>query len=66
MYWKKRQVRILGIFLLAVTIVKVFLSDLAELETLYRIGSFIVLGILLLIVSYGYNRYRHSLFGENP
>jgi uncharacterized membrane protein len=38
--------------------VKVFLVDLRGVETLYRIFSFIVLGVILLLVSFGYTRYR--------
>ncbi|MHB8136982.1 MAG: DUF2339 domain-containing protein [Smithellaceae bacterium] len=60
-----REARILGILLLSVTIIKVFLIDLSELETFYRIISFVVLGLLLLAVSYGYNRFRNFIFGED-
>lgn len=58
-----RGARILGILLLGATVLKVFLVDLSELQTLYRIISFIVLGLLLLAVSYGYNRFKHFIFG---
>ena len=37
---------------------KVFLFDLSSLEKLYRIISFIVLGAILLAVSFLYQRYR--------
>jgi len=56
--------RILGILLLGITILKVFFIDLASLQTLYRIISFIVLGLLLLAVSYSYNRFRNLIFGD--
>lgn len=62
---KVRLLRILGIVLLAITIFKVFLIDLSELGTLYRIVSFVILGLVLLIVSYFYNRFKHRLFGED-
>jgi len=58
-----RAARILGMLLLGATALKVFLVDLAELETFYRIISFIVLCLLLLAVSYGYNRFKNSIFG---
>ena len=64
-YKRVRGVRVLGIVLLAVTIVKVFLVDLSALQTFYRIISFIVLGLLLLAVSYCYNRFKHFIFGED-
>jgi uncharacterized membrane protein len=35
--------------------------DLRGVETLYRIFSFIVLGIILLLVSFGYTRYKEIL-----
>lgn len=59
-----RGARILGILLLGATILKVFLNDLSSLQTFYRIISLVVLGLLLLAVSYGYNRFKHVIFGE--
>jgi len=46
----------LGLF--GVVILKVFLVDLAELQAIYRILSFLVLGLVLLGVSYVYQRMR--------
>jgi uncharacterized membrane protein len=60
-----RGARVLGILLLGATVLKVFLLDLSALQTFYRIISFIVLGLLLLAVSYGYNRFKHIIFGED-
>ncbi len=62
---KIRLLRMLGIVLIGITIIKVFFVDLAELKTLYRIISFVILGLLLLTVSYFYNRYKHKIFGED-
>jgi uncharacterized membrane protein len=64
-YRRSRGARVLGILLLGVTVLKVFLLDLSSLQTFYRIISFIVLGLLLLAVSYGYNRFKHLIFGED-
>ena len=58
-----REARVLGILILGVTVLKVFFVDLSALQTFYRIISFIVLGLLLLAVSYGYNRFKHLIFG---
>lgn len=58
-----RETRVLGILLLGVTVLKVFLLDLSSLRTFYRIISFVVLGLLLLTVSYSYNRFKHFIFG---
>ncbi|HWF89771.1 MAG TPA: DUF2339 domain-containing protein [Pyrinomonadaceae bacterium] len=46
--------------LFAFTIVKAMLVDLAQLEPLYRIIVFFVLGILLLLVAWAYHRAFHS------
>jgi uncharacterized membrane protein len=48
--------RWLALFLLGVTIAKVFLYDMNELERVYRIVSFIGLGVLLLAISFAYQR----------
>jgi len=62
-----RAARLFGILMLGLTILKVFLMDLSGLSTVYRIASFIVLGLLLLGVSYFYNRFKTLLFGvEQP
>ncbi len=47
--------------LFGITIIKVFFVDLAVLETLYRVLSFIVLGIILLLASYLYYRFQKRL-----
>ena len=48
--------RWLALALLAVTVGKVFLFDLAVLERVYRILSFIGLGVLLLAISFAYQK----------
>ncbi len=64
-HYKQATLRQMGMALLAITTLKVFLIDVASLETVYRILSFIVLGIILLIASYAYSRYRHILEEES-
>ncbi|MBK7142686.1 MAG: DUF2339 domain-containing protein [bacterium] len=57
--WKRtRLLRIVAIALFGITILKIFIYDLSFLETLYRIFSFIGLGVILLAVSYLYQRYK--------
>lgn len=58
---RERILRLFGLVLLLACIVKVFAYDLRELETLFRILSFIVLGLLLLGVSLIYTRYKDQL-----
>jgi uncharacterized membrane protein len=49
-------VRWQALLLIAVTIVKVFVYDVSQLDRGYRIVSFIVLGALLLAISFVYQR----------
>ncbi|MFH1722562.1 MAG: DUF2339 domain-containing protein [Candidatus Altiarchaeota archaeon] len=58
---KYQLLRILGLLLLGITIVKVFVYDLASLKTIYRVMSFIVLGLILLVASFSYTKYRDIL-----
>lgn len=48
--------RYLGITLLGVTVLKVLANDIAGLDRLYRMMSVLVVGILLLLASYLYQR----------
>jgi hypothetical protein len=52
------SVRWAALALLGLVVGKVFLVDLAELEAIYRILSFLVLGLVLLGVSYLYQRRK--------
>ena len=52
-----RLLRRSGLVLLAICTGKVFAYDFRQLDTLSRIVSFIVLGILLLLASWAYARY---------
>jgi uncharacterized membrane protein len=58
---RERGVRLTGLALLGVCIAKLFLYDVAELEMVFRIFSFIILGALLLAVSFVYSRYREQI-----
>jgi uncharacterized membrane protein len=53
-------VRWAALSLFALTVVKVMLVDIAVLRQLYRIIAFLVLGLLLLIVAWGYHKVFHS------
>jgi uncharacterized membrane protein len=53
-----RALRLGSLALLLVTIGKVFLYDLAALTSLYRVGSFIGLGLLLLVAAGIWQRMR--------
>ena len=50
---------------ISVVAVKVFFIDLAGLDQLNRIVAFIVLGVVVLVMSFLYLKYRHR-FEMNP
>ena len=54
---KSSSLRWLSLGLLVVTLGKVFLHDLGELEDLYRVGSLVGLALSLIIVSLIYQRF---------
>jgi uncharacterized membrane protein len=58
---RERILRLEGLAILLVCILKLFLFDLRNLETVYRILSFIALGLILLGVSSIYTRFREQL-----
>lgn len=64
LYRRYAPLRYFGIALFGITIVKVFFGDLAGLQQIYRVLSFIGLGILLLLTSYVYQRMRGTLPGD--
>ncbi|MEK7560579.1 MAG: DUF2339 domain-containing protein [Patescibacteria group bacterium] len=59
-----RNLRWAALGLFGITIFKVFLIDLANLQTLYRIISFIGLGVVLLLASYLYFRFEQKLIAK--
>jgi hypothetical protein len=63
--WMRRKVyRIAAIGLLISTVLKVLAYDTAEVSTPYRILSCIVLGSILMAVSFLYHRYTERLTGK--
>ena len=56
-FWRKSAFfRWQALFLIAATIVKVFIYDVSQLDRGYRILSFMILGVLLLAVSFLYQK----------
>jgi uncharacterized membrane protein len=53
---RNRLLRVMALLLLGLTTLKVFFWDLSSLDRIYRIISFIVLGLILLAVSYVYQK----------
>jgi hypothetical protein len=64
--WKKKKhLRIGAIVLFGATLVKLFFYDLAYLDTISKTIVFVSLGILLLIISFLYNKYKNLIFDQD-
>lgn len=58
--WRK-----IAIGLFFVTMIKVFLYDMSNVSTPYRIISFLVLGLMLISASYLYHRFKDLILSSN-
>lgn len=58
---RERVYRWLGLGVLAGALGRVFVFDVWKLETLYRILSFMALGIVLLVLGFIYNKYQDKI-----
>jgi len=58
-----RELRAGGMALLAVPVVKLFVFDVFLLNPGYRVGAFVILGVLLLAMGLAYQRYSSALKG---
>ena len=54
----RRPLRLAGLALLGLAVAKVFIVDLAALASLWRVASFLLLGLLLLAGAFAYQRMR--------
>jgi uncharacterized membrane protein len=63
--WKnKKHLRVGAIVLFGITLVKLFFYDIADLDTIAKTIVFVSLGVLLLIISFMYNKYKHLITDE--
>lgn len=62
--WRKTHLRIGAISLFALTLIKLFFYDLSSLGTIAKTIVFVSLGIMLLIISFLYNKYKNLLFHD--
>jgi len=63
--WKKKKhLRIMAMALFGITLAKLFLYDLSHLNTISKTIVLVALGILLLFISFLYNKYKEAIFGE--
>ena len=60
--WKnKKHLRIGAIALFSATLIKLFFYDISHLNTISKAIVFLSLGILLLIISFLYNKFKHKI-----
>lgn len=63
--WKKNKpIRIAAIGLFAATLIKLFLYDMSYLDNISKTIVFVSLGVLLLLISFLYNKYKHLISNE--
>ena len=63
--WKrKKHLRIAAIALFAITLVKLFFYDIGHLSTIARTVVLVSLGVLLLVISFLYNKYTEQISDE--
>lgn len=57
--WKRmKHLRVGAILLFAITLIKLFFYDISHLDTVAKTIVFVSLGVLLLIISFLYNKYK--------
>jgi len=62
--WKKKKhLRIGAIALFGITLLKLFFYDIGDLDTISKTIVFVSLGVLLLIISFLYNKYKNIISG---
>lgn len=60
--WKKKKyLRIGAIILFGVTLLKLFFYDIVELDTISKTIVLVSLGVVLLIISFLYNKYKYII-----
>jgi uncharacterized membrane protein len=57
----KQHIRIGALTLFSVTLIKLFFYDIAHLDTISKTIVFLTLGVLLLITSFLYNKFKHLI-----
>jgi len=60
----KKPLRFAAIGLIGVTLVKLFFYDIADLPTIPKAILFIAIGVVLLVVSFLYNKYKTRIFSS--
>lgn len=63
-YKQKKHLRIMALALFAGTLAKLFLYDISHLTTIGKTIVFVSLGVLLLVISFLYNKFKDEISGE--
>jgi uncharacterized membrane protein len=63
--WKRKQLRIISLTLFLVTLLKLFIWDIRGISEGGKIAAFISLGVLLLVVSFMYQRLKKLLLADD-
>ena len=61
---KQKHLRIGAMVLLGITLVKLFFYDLSSLSTISKTVVLLVLGMIMLMASFLYNKFKDSIFGN--
>ena len=61
-FWLRERVyRWLGLTVLACAIGRALIIDIAHLEAIYKVMSFMALGVVLLVLGFLYNKYQEKI-----
>ncbi len=66
MHTRLRTMRIIALTLFGITLLKLFLFDVWDLSEGGRVAAFIFLGVILLVVSFMYQRLKGLVIGDPP
>ncbi|SRX75164.1 DUF2339 domain-containing protein [Aequorivita antarctica] len=63
--WKRKpSLRIMAIVLFGFTLLKLFLYDISDMNTISKTIVFVILGLLLLIISFLYNKFKTKITND--
>ncbi len=63
MLFRLKLFRIFAILLFAATLVKLLLVDSMKFNSIQKVSAYIIIGIVLLIISFLYQKYKKIIFG---
>ncbi len=64
MWKRKSHLRLIAIIIFGITLIKLFIYDIADASSGAKTIAFISLGVLLLIISFLYTKYKHLIIDE--